>query len=145
MRYVYSLMARTPSQSNDIRSLVETFAQQLIAAVEAQTTERIRASVVSALGAEPKRGPGRPPKNALLIAGIGGFSRKPREKQLCPVPGCKNPAAPVFGMVCADHKDLPKAEIKKYREQRRAEKANGDAQGKSKRGAKKTAKRAVAA
>jgi hypothetical protein len=28
----------------------------------------------------------------------------------CPVPGCKNKAAPVFGMMCRDHKDLPKAE-----------------------------------
>ena len=43
--------------------------------------------------------------------------------QLCPVPGCTNRAAPVFGMVCAKHKDLPKAEIKKYREARRAQKA----------------------
>lgn len=39
--------------------------------------------------------------------------------QLCPVPNCKNRAAPVFGMVCAKHKDLPKATIKKYREARR--------------------------
>jgi hypothetical protein len=42
--------------------------------------------------------------------------------QLCPVPGCKNPAAPVFGMVCAEHKDVAKAKIKKYREARRATK-----------------------
>jgi hypothetical protein len=40
-------------------------------------------------------------------------------KQLTPVPGCNNPAAPVFGMVCKDHKDVPKATIKKYREARR--------------------------
>jgi hypothetical protein len=38
------------------------------------------------------------------------------------VPGCKNRAAPVFGMVCRDHKDVPKAKIKKYRAERRAEK-----------------------
>jgi len=35
------------------------------------------------------------------------------------VPGCKNLAAPVFGMVCKEHKNLAKAKIKKYREQRR--------------------------
>jgi hypothetical protein len=29
----------------------------------------------------------------------------------------------VFGMVCARHKDVPKAKIKQYREQRRAAKA----------------------
>ena len=38
-----------------------------------------------------------------------------------------NRAAPVFGMVCAKHKDLPKAEIKKHREQRRAQKAKAKA------------------
>ena len=49
--------------------------------------------------------------------------RRKGPKQLCPVPGCKNPAAPVFGMVCAKHKDIPKAQIKKYREARRAKKS----------------------
>jgi len=39
--------------------------------------------------------------------------------QLCPVPGCKERAAPVFGMVCSKHKDLPKTKIKVYRERRR--------------------------
>jgi hypothetical protein len=43
-----------------------------------------------------------------------------RKKQLCPVPGCKNPAAPIFGMVCKDHKNVAKSKIKKYWEQRRA-------------------------
>ena len=43
-------------------------------------------------------------------------------RQFCPVPGCKNPAAPVFGMVCAKHKDVAKSKIKKYREARRAKK-----------------------
>jgi hypothetical protein len=36
------------------------------------------------------------------------------------VPGCKNPAAPVFGMVCAKHRNVAKAKIRKYREARRA-------------------------
>jgi hypothetical protein len=48
-------------------------------------------------------------------------TKKP-PKQFCPVPGCKNPAAPVFGMVCAKHKDVAKAKIKKYREARKAKK-----------------------
>jgi hypothetical protein len=38
------------------------------------------------------------------------------------VPGCKNAAAPVFGMVCAKHKDVAKSKIRKYREARRAKK-----------------------
>jgi hypothetical protein len=49
-------------------------------------------------------------------------ARRKGPKQLCPVPGCKNPAAPVFGMVCSKHKDLPKTKINAYREARRAKK-----------------------
>jgi hypothetical protein len=43
------------------------------------------------------------------------------------VPGCKNPAAPVFGMVCAKHKDVAKAKIKKYRAARRTKKQKAKA------------------
>lgn len=43
--------------------------------------------------------------------------------QLCPVPSCMLRAAPVFGMVCSGHKDVPKAKIRAYREARRAAKA----------------------
>lgn len=45
--------------------------------------------------------------------------RKP-PRQLCPVPGCKNTAAPVYGMVCGDHRKVPKSKIVKYRKARRA-------------------------
>jgi len=98
---------------NDVRSLIESFVGQLSAVVERQAVERARTSLETA------------------FAGSGGGSRpvtlsgRPRRKlprQLCPVPGCKNPAAPVFGMVCAKHKDVAKAKIKKYREARRAKK-----------------------
>jgi hypothetical protein len=67
-----------------------------------------------------RRRPGRPAKTAPLA--IGKKARKKLPKQFCPVPGCKNPAAPVFGMVCAKHKDVPKAKIKKFREARKAKK-----------------------
>jgi hypothetical protein len=49
-------------------------------------------------------------------------TRKKPPRQLCPVPGCKNTAAPVFGMVCADHKNVAKSKLKKYREARKAKK-----------------------
>ena len=49
-------------------------------------------------------------------------ARKKGPIQLCPVPRCKNRAAPVFGMVCSDHKGIAKATIKKYREARKAKK-----------------------
>ena len=100
-----------------VRSLIEDFTNQLAAALEGQAMERARLAVESAFGV--KR-PGSPPKVSPIAAG-----KKPRKKaprQLCPVPGCKNPAAPVFGMVCAKHKDVAKAKIKKYREARKAKK-----------------------
>jgi hypothetical protein len=114
-----------------IRTLIEDFANQLSSLMERQALDRARVAVENALGG--KRSPGRPPKmmSALGIGSIGSVGsvgsvgKKPRRKgpkQLCPVPGCKNPAAPVFGMVCAKHKDVPKAQIKKYREARRAKK-----------------------
>jgi hypothetical protein len=108
-----------------IRTLIEDFANQLSSLMERQALDRARVAVENALGG--KRSPGRPPKmlSPLALGGVGGLGKRPRRKgpkQLCPVPGCKNPAAPVFGMVCAKHKDIPKTQIKKYREARRAKK-----------------------
>ncbi len=102
---------------SDISSLVESFTNQLMALMESQTLDRARAAVESALGAGR---PGRPAKVLPLV--LGRKSRKKAPLQLCPVPGCKNPAAPVFGMVCADHKNVAKAKIKKYREARKVKK-----------------------
>jgi hypothetical protein len=102
---------------SDILSLVEAFTNQLAALVEGQALSRARAAVESALGV---RRPGRPAK--ILPIEVGKKVRKKPPTQYCPVPGCKNPAAPVFGMVCAKHKDVPKKVIKKYREARKAKK-----------------------
>ncbi len=134
-----------------LRSIVDDFVNQLSAALEAQVLARVQTTVLSALGTPVKRGPGRPPKNAtaVLAGRLGnGFSLAPRKaapKQLCPVPGCKNPAAPVFGMVCAQHKDLPKAKIKAYREARRKAKATEAAKTKSSAGASSAANGSAAA
>jgi hypothetical protein len=46
--------------------------------------------------------------------------RGKRAPRLCPVPGCPNKGAPVFGMMCKDHKGLPKAEQKRLFAERRA-------------------------
>jgi hypothetical protein len=92
----------------DIRSLVDEFAARLGSLIEQQVLERARAAVDGALG------------NSGASRAITRRKKPPR--QLCPVPGCKNTAAPVYGMVCAEHKDVPKAKIKKYREARRAKK-----------------------
>jgi hypothetical protein len=116
----------TTSRPIDIRSLVQNFVTSLVAAVEQTTTQRIQAALMSGVNGEVRRGPGRPRKNPLFapsaLAAISAPAKR-RAKQLCPVPGCKNPAAPVFGMVCAKHKDLPKSKIKEYREARRKAKA----------------------
>ena len=88
--------------------------------------ERARAAVLDAFGATPKRGPGRPPKaKTVELTASSPITKKARKKmpvQLCPVPGCKNPAAPVYGMVCSNHKDVAKSKIRKYREARKAKK-----------------------
>jgi hypothetical protein len=119
----------TTSRPVDIRALVQSFVTNLVAAVEQTTTQRIQTALMNGVNGLPvRRGPGRPPKNPLFgnstaaLAAIGRPGKK-RPKQLCPVPGCKNPAAPVFGMVCSKHKDLPKAKIKEYREARRKSKS----------------------
>jgi hypothetical protein len=124
----------------NITALVETFTSQLVAAVEAASVQRIQAALAGAFGVPQKRGPGRPPKRLAIASSAPAHVRAPaRKKQLCPVPGCKNAAAPVFGMVCKEHKNLAKATIKKYREQRREAKGS-HATGAKPAAAKKAAK-----
>jgi hypothetical protein len=134
---------------SELQKIVDTFTSELAAMIEAQATAQARAAVLAAFsgGAAPAKRRGRPP-NALRAAAapVPAKHKKARKKaplQLCPVPGCKNPAAPVFGMVCAKHKDLPKAKIKKFREARRAQKLGGKPPKVATKRAKKVAKRKV--
>ena len=109
-----------PNTDPNITAQVETFTRQLVATVEAAVAQRIQAVLGGAFGVPQKRGPGRPPKQAVAhVAVEKSAEKKRRPKQLCPVPGCKGLAAPVFGMVCAKHKGVARSKIKKYREQRR--------------------------
>jgi hypothetical protein len=108
-----------PQTDPNINELVETFASSITAAVEASIAQRIQAAIADAFGAAPKRGPGRPPKPITAAPAAPATAKKSRPKQLCPVPGCKNLAAPVFGMVCKDHKNVAKSKIKKYRLERK--------------------------
>ena len=110
-----------PHTDPNITAQIEAFTQQLVATVEAAVAQRIQAALAGAFGAPQKRGPGRPRKQVVapLASSWATPARKKPPKQLCPVPGCKNPAAPVFGMVCKDHKNVAKSKIKKYREARR--------------------------
>ena len=125
----------------EVQSLIEDFTNQLTAILESQAMERARHAVESAFGV--KR-PGRPAKVAAIA--IEKKQRKKAPRQLCPVPGCANPAAPVYGMVCAEHKNVAKAKIKKYREARKAKKLGIKVVKAPKRRTKKVARsKAVAA
>lgn len=108
-----------PNTEMNITAIVENFTSQITAAVEASVVDRIQSALAGAFGAAPKRGPGRPPKQAVAHVAAASSSGKKKPKQLCPVPGCKNVAAPIFGMVCKDHKNVAKSKIAKYREARR--------------------------
>jgi hypothetical protein len=111
-------------QSN-IRSLVEGFVNQIVAAIEADSVRRVQQAVTAAFagGAAPARRRGRPPRALVAAAPAASAPGKRRPKQFCPVPGCTGVAAPVFGMVCAKHKDMAKSKIKEYRAQRKAAKS----------------------
>ncbi len=110
-----------PNTDPNIAALIVAFTNQLVSTVEAAVAQRIQAVLAGAFGAPQKRGPGRPPKHLATKAplALASAPAPARKKQLCPVPGCKNPAAPVFGMVCKEHKNVAKSKIRKYREERR--------------------------
>src|SRR5450755_3997000 len=111
--------------SVEIHSIVQDFVSRLSSLIEQDAVTRARSAVLSAFGVGGggggRRGPGRPPGSGVKTAAV----RRQRRKgpiQLCPVPGCTNRAAPVFGMVCSKLIYLHKATTKKYREARRAKK-----------------------
>lgn len=95
---------RKNDPSSLINPIIQDFAHRLAAVVERFTVGRIEAAVRSSGNALQGR------------RGRGSSAGRARGKTLCYYPGCKNVAAPRFGMFCAAlHKDLPKAEKEKYR------------------------------
>jgi len=113
-----------PNTDPNITAQIETFTQQLVATVEAAVAQRIQAGPCWCLwrSAEARAWPAtKAGCGACGTCGggeIGGKGRSHRSS-FVPVPGCKNVAAPIFGMVCKDHKKVAKSKIKKYREERR--------------------------
>jgi len=109
----------------NIRSLVEGFVNQIVNAVEADSVRRVQQAVTAVFSGSAIAAPhrGRPAGASVAAAPAVAVSVKHRPKQFCPVPGCTGVAAPVFGMVCAKHKDMPTAKIKEYRAQRKAAKS----------------------
>jgi hypothetical protein len=111
----------------DLTAIVEEFASRIQSLLEAQSMERAKAEILGALGMGAPRKPGRPSKAALVALTVAPAvavkaSRRKLPPQYCPVPYCRNLAAPAFGMVCSKHRDVSKAKIKEYREARRAKK-----------------------
>ncbi len=105
-----------------IQPILAEFARRLGAAIERQTAQRIEQELLATLRGHTGGGREKPQKASK------------RSATLCYFPGCKNTAAPRFGMFCAAlHKDLPKADKEKYRAARMAPK-NGETK---KRGSKK--------
>lgn len=78
------------------------------------------------------RKPGRPAAKVAKVAKVAKKTadkpRKVRAPQFCPVPGCANKAAPAFGMLCKEHKDIPAAERERYFAERRAMTGNKTAE-----------------
>jgi hypothetical protein len=69
-----------PNQSVDpsLASLIEQFTRQIVAVVENATAQRINAALASALGAPVKRGPGRPPKAAIVPTAAAALAASPK-------------------------------------------------------------------
>lgn len=90
---------------------IDTLVSQFTTDLEAHIAGRINKQLVEAVAA------------AMVPRAIG--ARKQRRKgpiQLCPVPRCKERAAPAFSMLCARHKGTPKKLVAKYRAARRRSK-----------------------
>ena len=101
------------ARRSDLQEVVQQFVDKISSMIESEVVSRAREAALNALDG----------RGSVTVRG-GVIVRKRRKGpiQLCPIPDCENRATPVFGMICAKHKDLPKAAIKKYREARRAKK-----------------------
>lgn len=86
--------------------------ESIIRETATRITNVVRESIMSKLN-----GAGARAATAKITK--SGKLRKKGPIQLCPAPGCKERAAPVFGMVCAKHKGTAKSTIAKWREARR--------------------------
>ena len=107
-----------------IQDLTTEFTNKLISLIDEAAAEKARNVVAGAFLANAKT---YLPKNKSKYVGEASHTKNTlmRRKgpiQLCPVPRCRERAAPVFGMLCSKHKDTPKKLVAKYRAARRARK-----------------------
>ena len=109
--------------NSKIDALVEDMKRAILDAIDEAAMTKASEIVLEAFRAHPKKSVAKAAgKPAAPVVAAPAKRRKP-PKQLCPSPRCKNAAAPIFGMLCAKHKDAPKATVAIWRENRRARKA----------------------
>ena len=99
---------------NEIKQLTEEFIKNVTHVVEVGIRQTVLSALGSGKGYDYSKAPAGLPKST---------SRRKGPVQLCLIPGCRAPAAPVFHMLCAKHKDTPKRLVAKYRAARKAKKA----------------------
>lgn len=114
--------------NGDMETMVRAFVAQISDSIQRQVRSKIQAAMAvlhesATAGQQPTYAP-QPQQTQLQP--YQATQQQPRVRKrarvLCPVPGCDRVAAPVFGMLCAAHKDLPKGQIKQYRELRKLQK-----------------------
>lgn len=110
-----------------VEKIIRKFTSELVAVIRAEVVGGVTALFESRT---PPRAVSVPAAPVIKHPPVKPLAAKPKTAkangapiQLCPVPKCTGRAAPSLGMVCAKHKNVPKAQIKKYREARRAAKA----------------------
>lgn len=102
-----------PSPDLKITALVQTFVQQMAAAMEAHTARRVQAVLAVAFGPVPKRGPGKRARQAAVPVASSTAARKRRKRQPGRVPWFENPAGPSAGMTCIDLGDMAISKVKR--------------------------------
>lgn len=123
-----------------IATLTDRFTTSVLSFVDSAVDTKVRDILTAALGGSK---PAKTKKKSLSMSevlmrlhnsdkaeakkmkrtGQYGLTRKKMPVQLCPVPGCKDNAAPIFGMLCTKHKNTTAKLVHKYREARKEMKA----------------------
>lgn len=103
------------------QTTIETLTHDFVTELDAHVTERINARLrdVLAIGLVGVPGKERRPSLLVRVAQAPAAHRRKGPVQLCPVPKCGRTAAPVFNMVCGEHRNVAKSKIRRYREDRR--------------------------
>jgi hypothetical protein len=105
-----------------LNPILAQFSARIAESIERFTVGRVEAAIA---------------KQVRSLNGRG--ARRQRAVAHCYYPGCRNIAAPRFGMFCAAlHKGLPKAEKDKYRTQHLGERAKNEKRATPRRAAKRT-------